>query len=171
MSVHALAGLELELDRYFVAINDATAAIRHILDQHADGKNLKGDEVVGWLGEIYGKTLMDGQLVPDDLEHDFVTSDGKRVSVKARKGYKRQWNRTSAIPRIKGDDCPTHLMFVHFDDDYALRTVHLYPWDDLLHAGRFRKHIVRGNLRSYYFLLDPWLDTQYIVYERPEDVT
>jgi hypothetical protein len=45
--------------------------IRERLSEHADGKNLKGNELVGWLGEIYGKILFDGRLVSDDKEHDF----------------------------------------------------------------------------------------------------
>jgi hypothetical protein len=171
MSIQGVVEIQLQLARYFVAINEAMTAIRLTLDQHADGKNLKGDEAVGWLGEVYGKTFMDGQLVADDLDYDFITSDGKRVSVKARKGSKRQWNRSGAIPRIDGDDSPTHLMFVHLDDDYTLRTIYLYVWDDLVHAGRFRKHIVRNVFRSYYLLVNPGTDSQCIVYDRPGNGT
>ncbi|MDI6903003.1 MAG: hypothetical protein QMC77_04630 [Methanocellales archaeon] len=70
MSRPELEQLESELWKHFGAINEAQRSIKQKLSQYADGKNLKGDELVGWLGEIYGKLILDGTLVSDDLEHD-----------------------------------------------------------------------------------------------------
>jgi len=134
------------------------------LEYYSDGKKLKGDELVGWLGEIYGKLFLDGELVPDSYEHDFITRDGKRISVKARKsGRSNNWYRTSAIPKITGE-CPTHLMFIHLNNDYSINKIWLYPWEDLIEKGRFKKHIVRGHLRSYYFRVRPVKDEEYLIY-------
>jgi len=33
-------------------------------------KTLKGNELVGWLGEIYTKIVLNGHLVDDSYEHD-----------------------------------------------------------------------------------------------------
>jgi len=164
MSRQELEQLELELQKHLGAINEVQRIIKQKLSQYADGKNLKGDELVGWLGEIYGKLILDGTLVSDDLEHDFKTKDGMRISVKARKGKAKGWSRTSAIPKIEGDDCPTHLMFVHLNDNYSVGKIWLYPWRDLRKSGRFKKHIVRGSLRSYIFHVSPKSDEKYLVY-------
>ncbi len=94
--------LESELEKHFARIERQLTIIRRKLTEHADDKFLKGDELVGWLGEIYGKLLLNGVLVQDDLEHDFETPDGRKISVKARKGWGSGWNRSSAIPKIEG---------------------------------------------------------------------
>ena len=143
------------------AINQAIDNIRKELERHADGKNLKGDEIVGWLGEIYAKLLLDGNLMPDDLDYD-VQAGAKKVSVKARKGWNTGWNRSSDIPRVEGEDCPTHLMFLHVNDDYSLDRVWLYPWADLVRGNRFRKHFVRGNFKAFYFLVNEKKDDKYL---------
>ena len=143
------------------------AAIRERLLSHADGKKLKGDELVGWLGEIYGKYFLGGFLVDDSLEHDVETPAGYRISVKTRKARNTGWNRTSAIPRIVGDDCPTHLLFVRLSVDYLVEKIWLYPWAELVEKGRFKKHMVRGNMRSYYFLVNEREDHGYEVYGGP----
>ena len=118
--------LENSLKPKFRSMVSARNEIYEQLKSLADGKQLKGDEIVGWLGEIYGKLLLGGKLV--DGEHDLLTEDGwrtseiipkgiiARVSIKARKG--KVWRESSAIPRIEGDGTPTHLLFCRFSDDY-----------------------------------------------------
>ena len=170
MSQKELEKLELELQKHLTAIKQEQTTIHKILTQYANGKNLKGDEIVGWLGEIYGKILLDGTLVSDDLEHDFETKNGMRISVKARKGKAKGWNRTSAIPKIEGANCPTHLMFVHLNDDYSVDRIWRYPWEDLRKSGRFKKHIVRGILRSFFFQVNPSSDERYLMHaQKPEN--
>jgi hypothetical protein len=142
--------------------------IRERLSEHADGKNLKGNELVGWLGEIYGKILFDGRLVSDDKEHDFVAGDGRRISVKTRKGRAKGWKQTSAIPRIDGNDCPTHLLFVHLNDDYSIDRIWLLDWIELFKAGRFKPHEVRGKHRSYVFQINEKLDRASLVYGKSD---
>jgi hypothetical protein len=164
MSQQELEQLESELQKHFSAIKQERTAIKQKLSPYANGKNLKGDEFVGWLGEIYGKLLLDGTLVSDDLEHDFKTKDGWRISVKARKGKAKGWNRTSAIPKIEDDDCPTHLMFVALNNNYSVDKIWLYPWEDLRKSGRFKKHIVRGSQRSFFFQVSPISDKKYLIY-------
>lgn len=158
--------LHLDIHNHLCAIATEQRIIREQLMQYSDGKVLKGDELVGWLGEIYGKLFLDGRLVSDDLEHDLITKDRKRVSVKARKGNKSKWNRTSAIPRVEGIGCPSHLMFIHLNDDYSVDRIWLYPWQDLQKSGRFKEHIVRGSRRSFYFEVSPESDGKYLKYEK-----
>lgn len=166
MDKQKILNLQCELMNEFETIRKATQNIRIILERYADGKVLKGDEIVGWLGEIYGKLLFNGRLVGDENEHDFETTDGKRISVKTRKGYGSGWNNTSAIPKIKGEDCPTHLMFIHLDDDYTVAEIWLYPWDDLLKNNRFKVHKVRGAFRSYRFRVNVENDYEYLIYKK-----
>ena len=109
--------LECEFHALFKQLEHLQSQIHQKLSSYADGKTLKGNELVGWLGEIYGKLLLDGKLVNDSEEHDLVTPAGWRVSVKTRKGFKSGWRQSSAIPKIEGQECPTHLLFAHLNDD------------------------------------------------------
>ena len=161
---HAVGKLEAECQTLFSKLTSLQNEIREKLSLHADGKNLKGNELVGWLGEIYGKLFFNGTLVDDREEHDFVTKDGLRVSVKTRKGWNSGWKQTSAIPKIEGNDCPTHLLFVHLTDDYSIDRMWLLKWRHLVRAGRFKKHMVRGSQRSFIFSIDEEKDKTHVVY-------
>ncbi len=163
-SIEPLQRIEDKFRKMFADLSDLQDRIREKLLKHSDGKSLKGNELVGWLGEIYGKYYLGGTLVDDTLEHDFETSSADRVSVKARTGRKAGWTRTSAIPKIVGDDCPTHLLFVNLTDAYLVRRMWLYPWQDLLANRRFREHNVRGNMRSYHFSVSEREDQDYEIY-------
>ncbi len=167
MTLQELRQLESKLSGHFSKLRHTQDAIKNILVPFADHKTLKGNELVGWLGEIYGKILLEGSLMSDRYEHDFETTDGKRVSVKTRKGNQVGWRRTSAIPKINGPDCPTHLMFVHLQDDFSLADIWLYPWADLIKTDRFKSHMVRGVHRSYIFHVDPRTDEPYRCYPSP----
>ncbi len=164
MPLQELGQLELELLKHFTIINQENTNIRQKLVPYADGKKLKGDEVVGWLGEIYCKLLLDGTLVSDENEHDFVTKNGDRISVKTRKGNEIGWNRTSAIPKKDSDNNPTHLMFVHLNEDYSIDKIWKFPWTEI--SGRFKEHKVRGSHRSFYFQISPENDAKYLCYSK-----
>ena len=164
MSNETVRSVEDDLMDSFLQLSKIQAQIREKLQVYADGKKLKGNELVGWLGEIYGKLLLNGILVDDRYEHDIETPEGWKVSVKARKGTGSGWHQTSAIPKIDGDDCPTHILFVHLSDNYSLDKMWLFEWEYLKTNGRFRKHNVRGNLRSYIFILNDTTDQRFIVY-------
>lgn len=156
--------VQSNLQEHFAVIKERNMIIRDKLSEYAGGKSLKGDEVVGWLGEIYGKILLGGKLVRDECQHDVETRRGWRVSVKTRKGKNKGWNLTSAIPKIEGSGCPTHLMFVHLNEDFLLERIWLYPWRVLRKLGRFMEHRVHGNLRSYRFSVQSPSDERYLVY-------
>jgi hypothetical protein len=164
----AVHELELECQSLFSKLESLQNEIQKKLEAHADGKNLKGNELVGWLGEIYGKLFFDGKLVDDREEHDFVSSAGLHVSVKARKGWKNGWKRTSAIPTIKGDECPTHLLFVHLNDNYSVDRMWLLDWCTLVTAERFKKHNVRGEHRSFIFTINEVKDKEHVVYAKKQ---
>jgi len=162
-----LVELSVNLKPDFKEIKDVIQRIKQRLQEHSDGKQLKGDEITGWLGEIYGKIILDGKLMPDNYDHDVETRD-KRVSVKARKGTSGNWQVTSIIPRIEGDGCPTHLMFLQFDDSYSLKRVWLFPWEDLRGKGRFLEKKVRGEHRGYYIRIEPLVDEDYLIYSQEQ---
>ncbi|RWX44764.1 hypothetical protein H206_02082 [Candidatus Electrothrix aarhusensis] len=156
--------VEKDFDPLFHLLSNTQQQIHDQLEAYADGKVLKGNELVGWLGEIYTKIICNGYLVDDSYEHDVEIDDGVKISVKTRKGNNSGWQRTSAIPKIEGKECPTHLMFVHLNDNYSVMSMWLYPWEDLFVSGRFKKHIVRGNFRSYYMAVNPSKDGEYKIY-------
>lgn len=160
----AVAEFEVECQALFSELVELQRRIHNKVVAHAGGKNLKGNELVGWLGEIYGKLLFDGRLVDDREEHDFVTSDGCRVSVKTRKGWGSGWRQSSAIPKIEGPGCPTHLLFVHLNDDYSIDRIWLFEWSRLLANERFRKHIVRGSQRSFVFSIHEKNDKNNVIH-------
>ena len=66
----SVSALEQECKALFTELATLQNQIREKLSGYADGKHLKGNELVGWLGEIYGKLLLDGKLVHDREEHD-----------------------------------------------------------------------------------------------------
>ena len=169
MNAEAVEGIQEKLKLRFQELAEIQRSIRDELAAHADGKNLKGNELVGWLGEIYAKSLLGGQLVNDSLEHDVETPAGWLVSVKTRKGWNSGWRQTSAIPKTEGSTCPTHLAFVHLDDEYGLDRIWLFEWQTLLGQGRFKKHIVRGEFRSYIFSIDEAKDVSQVVYRAATD--
>lgn len=163
---HAVSNLEAECQVLFSKLAALQREIREKLMVYADGKNLKGNELVGWLGEIYGKLLFDGTLVDDREEHDFVSANGQRVSVKTRKGWNSGWKQSSAIPKIEGSDCPSHLLFVHLNDDYSIDRMWLLDWCQLVADNRFKKHMVRGAQRSFIFAIDEVRDKPSVVYNK-----
>ncbi|MEK6408905.1 MAG: hypothetical protein AABN34_18435 [Acidobacteriota bacterium] len=157
---------EAECQALFSELAALQRKIREKVVVHAGGKNLKGNELVGWLGEIYGKLLFDGTLVDDREEHDFLSNDGSRVSVKTRKGWNQGWKQTSPIPKIEGSECPTHLLFVHLNDDYSIVRMWLLDWSHIVAADRFKKHMVRGSQRSFIFSIDEEKDKAHVVYRK-----
>lgn len=167
---NVVRSLEVEFQGIFSQLAALQDEIRERLSLHADGKTLKGNELVGWLGEIYGKLLFNGTLVDDREEHDFVASNDFRASVKTRKGWKSGWRQTSAIPKIEGTDCPTHLLFVHLNDDYSIDRIWLFHWEQLAADGRFKRHMVRGAQRSFIFAVDEERDKRFVVYSRDAHV-
>ena len=85
--------------------------------------------------------------------------------MKARKGISGSWTTTSIIPKIAGDECPTHLMFIQFTHDYSIKRVWLFPWKDLNDQRRFIEKKVRGEHRGYYVRIKPSLDRHYLIYQ------
>ncbi len=150
---------------YSAAIQQAFADIREELEHYSDGENFKGNELTGWLGEVFAKLFLGGMLVSDRYEHDVVARD-MRVSVKARSGWRSGWTQSSTIPKIRGTDCPSHLMFVHLDDDFSPERMWLYPWEDLLAQNRFKPHVVRGAQRAFVFHVRPTADDNYLKYQK-----
>jgi hypothetical protein len=162
----AIIELEKKLEDELRTVSQAVLRIRKVLEDLADGKALKGDELVAWLGEVYGKLLFGGTLVDESHEHDFTTSDGRRISVKARRDRNSggSWRRSSGIPRIEGADCPTHLLFIRLDEDYRVREMWLHDWNALLKSERFKSHKVREVHRAYYFEVKEAADAQQKIY-------
>jgi len=164
LNTKALQEMELDLRECFDRLFELQLQLKRTLAQYSDGKLLKGNELVGWLGEVYVKLLYDGCLVSDKYEHDVETKWGWRISVKTRTGDGSGWKQSSAIPKLNGEGCPTHFAFVHLCNNYRLDRIWLYCWPDLCASNRFRPKYVRGQFRSYIFKLDEAKDRDCLVY-------
>ena len=161
-----LKDLYEDLHSDFEAVYIGIRNIKKKLYTYSAGKPLKGDEIVGWYGEICCSQITGGQLVPDKFEYDVITPEGDRISVKTRKGTGSGWNSTSAIPKIEIDEgAPTHLMFIHLLDDYSVKEIWLFKWEELRRTNRFIEHKVRGSRRSYIVRINPVNDKKYLIYE------
>ena len=167
MNIKEFNNTQNEMKDLFFNLFSIQNEIHDKLIKYSNGKTLKGNELVGWLGEIYIKILFNGKLVDDRKEHD-VEDREYRYSVKTRRGRKSGWNRTSAIPKLEGEDSPTHLIFINLNEDYSVNTIWKFPWNDLLEKGLFKDHIVRENFRSYYFSINQKRDKDYIIYTSVE---
>lgn len=102
----AVGELEAECQSLFSKLASLQKEIKDKLLIRADGKHLKGNELVGWLGEIYG------------------------------------------------------------NEDYSIDRMWLLDWCQLMSAGRFKKHIVRGSQRSFVFAIDEGKDKAHVVYSK-----
>jgi len=138
--------------------------IKKTLEPFSDNKNLKGDEVIGWLGEIYGKALLLGKLVDD--QHD-IEANGKRISVKARKGNNKGWQISGIIYRNKEKEPPTDLMFIHFNDDYTIDRIWLYDWNDMINEKRLKAKKVGDDERGFIFKVRNIKDRENVIYSKP----
>ena len=65
MGLNELLSMQESLSSNFSAIVKARDYIYDRVQSLAPEKKLKGDEVVGWLGEVYGKLLFGGTLIGD----------------------------------------------------------------------------------------------------------
>lgn len=150
MNEEKLQEIQNQFSSLFSKLENLNSTIKTKLEKYADGKILKGDELIGWLGEIYGKVLFNGTLVDDSFEHDFET-DNFRYSVKARKGFNNGWTKTSLIRKINGKDSPTHLLFVHFNNDFSVDRIWNFKWDDLIKEKRLKEKYVREVMIGWQF--------------------
>jgi hypothetical protein len=142
---------------YFKAKNE----IYDFLASLSGGKKLATDLEEAF-GEIYGKTLMRGTLVEHGkAPFDFTTSDGKRISVKTKKGWAEEWRESGAIIYVNSGLVPTHLMFVHLNDDYTADRIWLFEWDYLGKSNRLWNNALQ---------LIPKDDEKHLVYEREERI-
>jgi hypothetical protein len=55
-------------------------------------------------------------------------------------------------------------MFIHLVEDYSLKEIWLFEWQELYQAGRFIEHKVRGSRRSFVVRINTNTDKKYLVY-------
>lgn len=127
-------------------------SIRNELGKHADGKNLKGDEVVSWLGLIYSKMIYGNRLYAGQ-ENYFTDEDGKTYAVKSRKGNSGRWNETGLISEINGEN-PDYLVFMQFNENYKVINIWKYDWATLMNENRFLPKVVKRNRRAWTLTVD-----------------
>lgn len=150
MNKRKLKNIESEFNSLFSELERLNSKIKSNLEKYSDNKILKGDELVGWLGEIYGKILLEGKLVNDSFQHDFEV--GKlRFSVKTRKGFSKGWQKSGLIRAVEGKNSPTHLLFVHLNNDYTVDRIWKFSWNDIVEQGRIKKKTVRGLMIGWQF--------------------
>lgn len=146
----------------FNELQSLNTKIKKELENYSDDKVLKGDELVGWLGEIYGKILFGGTLVNDSFEHDFEAYNSK-YSVKTRKGFRNGWTKTSLIRKIHGGESPTYLLFVHLNDDFSIDRIWKFNWTDLVKENRLREKTVRDVMIGWQFSVRDQKDKKHLI--------
>lgn len=166
MELEKIKALEKELSEDLAALKEIESKIFGTLKKYADSKLLKGNERVGWLGEVYCKLLFDGQLVSDKNEHDVESKDGQRISVKTRKSNTASWNITSLIPCIDGTTCPTHLLFVLLNESYVAEKIWLFEWQYLRNNDRFKIKNVKDASRGWYVRIRKKNDNNFVIYNK-----
>ena len=168
MAKDDLIKLESCMKNDFEAVHNAIEQVKkHLSDYVSSDRVLKGDEIVGWYGEIIVQELCGGKVITDDTkDYDVINEvSGERYSVKTRKGFGSGWRVTSLIPSNEiNDEAPTHLLFVHLDDEYRVISVWSYPWAEIVKAGRLRIKKVKGVERGYTFTVSKPNDTKYLIY-------
>lgn len=154
-----------EIKTHCEAIKLSNQVLKELIKEHSDGKNLKGDELVGWLGEIYTKLLVDGTVIDhDEFDYD-VVKDKMRISVKTRKGKNSGWSRSGNIPNINvSNEGPTHLMFIHLEADYSLSGAWLFEWAWLTQSGRLIEKRNGNRVTGHFFALNVDSDKSYRQY-------
>lgn len=168
MANNELKILEYGAREYFDAVKTANEHVKRFLQQYiSTGRILKGYEIVGWYGEIVTQELLGGVVIADDTKDYDVENCEKneRYSVKTRMGTKGNWKVTSLIPNNTVDEnSPTHLVFIHLDDDYKVESVWNYPWEYLVDNNRLRPKSVKGVVRGYTLTVKVSLDKEFLVY-------
>jgi hypothetical protein len=159
--IDRLVEIQNSVKDHLAELATINAKIKAALKPFSDNKTLKGDEVIGWLGEVYCNALLGGNLVDD--QHDFEAT-GKRISVKARKGDNIGWNISGIIYKNEGKETPTHLMFVHFNNDYTIDRIWEYEWSYLVEANRLKMKTVGDNERGWIFKVRKVRDAEYVIY-------
>ena len=139
---------------------------KRILDElfNITGKKAKGDQLVALLGEAFIAKLLGGKVIAEESSETDVVVNKKRISVKTRKGSGKGWNHTSTIP-TNNVNAVDYLAFVHLNDSYLVEKVWIFPWKQLIQAGRIKQKTVRGISRGFVFRLSPQNDTIYIHYQ------
>lgn len=168
VAINELKVLEEGTKEYFQAVKRANEDVKRYLQGYiSSGRLHKGYEIVGWYGEIVTQELLGGVVIADDTkDYDVENIEKKeRYSVKTRMGTKGNWKVTSLIPNNTIDnDSPTHLIFVHLDDEYKVESVWSYPWEYLVNNNRLRPKSVKGVVRGYTLTVKVSLDKQFLVF-------
>ncbi|NJC27158.1 hypothetical protein [Neolewinella antarctica] len=131
------------------------------IQKQAPKFKLKGNETVGWLGEIYTAKFYGGEIVKDESSYDVIVNedkeDEKRLEVKTRRRTSgSSWRNSGVIGFTKiGEVPPTHLIFVILKNNYTIESIYEFEWDDVS-TTRFRDSIVKKKVRGYFVRL---LDT------------
>lgn len=139
----------------------------------AEGSNfsLKGNEVVGWLGELYAATLLGGEIESDDKSYDILVKGEaicERIEVKTRRQSSEKsnsWKRSGVIS-VDEKDSPTHVVFVKLDKDYRLDEMYKFGWQYLEKEDRLKEAKSNENKRGYYIVLAPTKQEEWMIYPK-----
>lgn len=168
MPLSELEKLEADSKKYFTAVKTANDAVKeHLQGYVSSGRVLKGDEIVGWYGEIVTQQFLGGEIIENDAEdYDIINADkGEKYSVKTRKGFGSNWQTSSLIPSDEvNDKSPTHLVFVHLNVDYSVESIWMYPWEEVVANKRLSPRKVKKVSRGFTFSVKVSKDKKYLVY-------
>ncbi len=149
-------------------LSDAQEKVRTAVEEEANGKLVKGDQITAVLGEVLAAKLLGGRIQVSDKEPDII-ANGMSYEVKTRVHRESStWRESSAIASIDYAKKPDYLLFLELDKDSILSRAWCFPWDFLVDKGRFPEKRSRGNQIGHYFYLSTDLENsnEYQIYDR-----
>jgi hypothetical protein len=165
--------LEIALAKELALLKSVNETVKKAIEPHVtpllarnSSFTLKGNEVVGWIGELYAATVQGGEIKSDSESYDIVRENGKKVEVKTRRQSKdgsTSWKRSGVIS-VDADNPPDYLIFVKLNKDYQLEEMYEFPWSYLKDEERLKEAKSNDNLKGYYIMLAPTIQGEYKVY-------
>jgi|AntRauTorckE5430_2_1112549.scaffolds.fasta_scaffold11770_3 hypothetical protein len=126
-----------ELSPVLESLHQIHKTVHNAIKPYTDGFSLKGNETVGWLGEMYAFQFFGGKIEKDSLSYDLTVTDSagkvEKLEVKTRRvTVGSNWSTTGVIKLnqiandgkfsvdIGNDQNPTHLVFIKLYNNYSL---------------------------------------------------
>ena len=173
MNMDRIEAIQRELKDDLNTLATIDHKLKEAIKYYVGEFDLKGNEVVGWLGEMYSCHFFDGEIQPDVISYDILIP-GKveeRLEVKTRRVSKsgKDHGTQSGVIKLTGreQEDPTSLVFVTLTRDYLLQSIYKFPLSEIFggldNIKRLRSSKVKKNFRGYTLTLRED-DKQYLVY-------
>jgi hypothetical protein len=173
-----------ELSPVLESLHQIHKTVHNAIKPYIDGFSLKGNETVGWLGEMYAFQLFGGKIEKDRLSYDLTVTDSageiERIEVKTRRvTASSNWSKTGVIKLkriangskfsvdVDNNQNPTHLVFVKLYNNYSLAAIYKFSIKKLWEDNRLIESTPGKVFRGYTFTLSENTDIPCAKFENP----